>query len=173
MAATKRMQNRCKKCAYTWYPRGKNLSLKCPSCGSNEVGFVGGGIFLFALIIVGLYVFGGDKHPQSTEVPAISPAPAFASDSSNVGDTGAVTSGVESADSKVATEIVQSDASSPGGSVEANQTANPIETTNAKEDSLSCSVEGHAAETVSAESGKEPNSATKCHANNSVRNDLF
>jgi hypothetical protein len=33
---TKRPQNVCKKCAYTWYPRGKRLSLKCPRCGSTE-----------------------------------------------------------------------------------------------------------------------------------------
>src|SRR5471032_831930 len=38
MAATKRSQNKCKKCGYTWHPRGKNMSLKCPSCGSSEVG---------------------------------------------------------------------------------------------------------------------------------------
>jgi hypothetical protein len=111
-------------------------------------------------------VFGGDKHPESTAMPATSPSPAFASDSSNAGDTRAVTSEMESADKKVATEIVQSDASSPGGSVEATQTAKPIETTYAKEDSFPCAVEGHVAETVSSETDKEPNSGTKCHATN-------
>lgn len=35
---TKRPQNRCKQCGYTWYPRGKSVSLRCPNCGSQDVG---------------------------------------------------------------------------------------------------------------------------------------
>ncbi|MFL6675665.1 MAG: hypothetical protein ACJ8LG_20515 [Massilia sp.] len=65
MSGTKRSQNRCKKCNYTWYPRGKSLSLKCPSCGGTEVGFAGRGIGLIALVIVGIALFGGEKHPGS------------------------------------------------------------------------------------------------------------
>jgi predicted nucleic acid-binding Zn-ribbon protein len=60
------MQNKCKKCGYTWYPRGKNISRKCPGCGSNEVGYAGGGAALAALIIVGMMIFGGGKKPNST-----------------------------------------------------------------------------------------------------------
>jgi hypothetical protein len=67
----------------------------------------------------------------------------------------------------------QSDSSSSEHSVEANPTANLLETGNAKQDSLPCAVEEHAAEAVSAEPDKETNSEKKCHANNSVRNDLF
>src|SRR5438128_436932 len=29
--------NRCRSCGYTWYPRGKNVSLRCPGCGSTAV----------------------------------------------------------------------------------------------------------------------------------------
>lgn len=32
---TKRPQNRCGRCGDTWYPRGSNVSSKCPKCGST------------------------------------------------------------------------------------------------------------------------------------------
>src|SRR5436309_385556 len=34
---TKRPQNVCRSCGYSWYPRGKNVSAQCPRCGSPEV----------------------------------------------------------------------------------------------------------------------------------------
>lgn len=37
---TQRPQNRCKECAYTWFPRGRDRSLKCPNCGAGAVGIV-------------------------------------------------------------------------------------------------------------------------------------
>jgi len=43
MARTKRHQNKCKSCGYTWYPRGKDLSAECPKCGSSEVSYSGCG----------------------------------------------------------------------------------------------------------------------------------
>ena len=33
---TKRPQNICEDCKYTWYPRGKQVSLRCPRCGSTN-----------------------------------------------------------------------------------------------------------------------------------------
>lgn len=33
----KRPQNICKNCDHTWYPKGHNLSQKCPECGSQNV----------------------------------------------------------------------------------------------------------------------------------------
>jgi len=32
---TLRPQNRCSRCGYSWYPRGNNVSLRCPSCGAR------------------------------------------------------------------------------------------------------------------------------------------
>jgi hypothetical protein len=34
---TYRPQNACEDCGYSWHPRGKDLSLKCPSCSSTNV----------------------------------------------------------------------------------------------------------------------------------------
>lgn len=50
---TKRPQNVCKQCRYTWYPRGKSLSHKCPRCGSTDTG-IGCGGFGVMLFGVGL-----------------------------------------------------------------------------------------------------------------------
>ena len=35
--ATYRPKNECHRCGYTWHPRGKNRSLRCPSCGGRNV----------------------------------------------------------------------------------------------------------------------------------------
>lgn len=37
--ATKRPLNKCNNCNYTWYPRGRNLSRKCPRCHSRNVNY--------------------------------------------------------------------------------------------------------------------------------------
>lgn len=68
--ATKRSQNKCRNCKYTWYPKGKNLSLKCPGCGGTDVGYAGMGLFgqlgLGALVIGGFVIFsGGEKSVSS------------------------------------------------------------------------------------------------------------
>lgn len=34
---SKRPQNGCSACGYTWYPRGKDLSISCPNCSSRDV----------------------------------------------------------------------------------------------------------------------------------------
>lgn len=77
--ATKRSQNKCRTCKYTWYPKGKNLSLKCPGCGGSDVGYAGMGLFgqlgLGALVIGGFLVFsGGEKSvpPPGRDVNASS-----------------------------------------------------------------------------------------------------
>ncbi|MYN47646.1 hypothetical protein GTP23_21630 [Pseudoduganella sp. FT93W] len=73
MAATKRPQNKCKKCGYTWYPRGAHISLKCPSCGSSEVGFAGPGVGILALFVIAVMVFGGSKKEAPAEAPSAPP----------------------------------------------------------------------------------------------------
>ncbi len=35
------MRNECHSCRHTWFPRGHDLSDKCPSCGSDRVHFEG------------------------------------------------------------------------------------------------------------------------------------
>ena len=37
---TKRPQNFCAKCRNSWFPKGKDISLKCPNCGSAETELV-------------------------------------------------------------------------------------------------------------------------------------
>ncbi len=34
---TKRPQNQCNDCAYSWFPKGKSLSNRCPNCSSQNV----------------------------------------------------------------------------------------------------------------------------------------
>lgn len=70
---TKRPQNVCKNCGYTWYPRGKSVSLKCPKCGSGKVSLAGGGLFAGILLLIGAGVlFGGHDKPRTE---ATNPAP--------------------------------------------------------------------------------------------------
>ena len=56
--ATLRPQNKCNNCCYVWYPRGRNISLKCPNCGSNDVEPVGLGCFTQIVVytIIGILV---------------------------------------------------------------------------------------------------------------------
>src|SRR5688572_16710315 len=37
MAGTRRPMNQCRRCGYTWHPRGHNLSRSCGNCGSRDV----------------------------------------------------------------------------------------------------------------------------------------
>ncbi len=77
MAATKRSLNKCVDCKYTWYPKGKDLSARCPECASVNVKYAGMGLLgqlgMGAVIVVGLLIFSGkDKSPiQSTTNDAI------------------------------------------------------------------------------------------------------
>lgn len=65
MGSTKRPQNKCKSCGYTWYPRGKNLSSKCPNCGSQDVSIKWSWGGLAAVVIIGGALFsGGDDKPK-------------------------------------------------------------------------------------------------------------
>jgi hypothetical protein len=49
---TMRPLNECKRCNYTWHPRGKNLSLRCPNCGSRDVA-------ISPIPVVGVLAVGG------------------------------------------------------------------------------------------------------------------
>lgn len=77
---TKRPQNRCKSCGYTWYPRGKSLSPKCPNCGSGETRIVGTGL-IAGLIMLGVIaaIFG---HSNSGHTPTREPTIPVATEAS-------------------------------------------------------------------------------------------
>lgn len=67
MRATRRPQNVCKSCGYTWNPRGHNLSPNCPRCGGTKVRIVGGGIVLIiALLVLWGICTGGHKKTGET-----------------------------------------------------------------------------------------------------------
>lgn len=68
MSKTKRMQNKCKNCKYTWYPRGKDMSIKCPNCGSRNIGFSGNWIFLIFVVFIGLIAIGTYKKETTTSL---------------------------------------------------------------------------------------------------------
>jgi hypothetical protein len=53
---TKRPQNFCSSCGYSWYPRGKSVSAACPRCGSEGVTTLLGALLnvLFALLTLPL-----------------------------------------------------------------------------------------------------------------------
>lgn len=69
-------KNKCSACSYTWYPRGKALSLRCPSCDSTDVkivrmearGIGGVGIAIAALVVFAIFK-NSDKEEVSTELP--------------------------------------------------------------------------------------------------------
>ena len=70
--------NRCGDCGYTWHPRGKNVSLACPACGSRntkvDLTQAAGccGCLLFFLILIPFRsCFHGREEPPE---PAVSPA---------------------------------------------------------------------------------------------------
>jgi len=47
-----RPQNICKTCHYTWYPRGKNISHRCPRCGSTRTEMRYEGLIIAAVLIL-------------------------------------------------------------------------------------------------------------------------
>lgn len=72
MSTTKRIENKCMDCEYTWFPRGKDLSIKCPNCGNRNIGFssigrsgigysvrrlISKSLMILGVVIIGLIVF--------------------------------------------------------------------------------------------------------------------
>ena len=69
---TKRPLNRCASCGKTWYPRGSNLSSRCPSCGSDKTKLAGLGILgAVVSVLIGLVMSG---HSGSQNASANSAA---------------------------------------------------------------------------------------------------
>jgi hypothetical protein len=54
---TKRPENICGSCRYTWFPRGKDRSLICPRCGSADVRFpIDGCLLALGFLIIAPFV---------------------------------------------------------------------------------------------------------------------
>lgn len=83
MSTTKRIENKCMDCEYTWFPRGKDLSIKCPNCGNRNIGFSSIGrsgmgysmrrllsksLMIIGVVIIGFVAFGprAEKEAPST-----------------------------------------------------------------------------------------------------------
>ena len=56
--ATQRPLNKCNDCGDTWYARGRDLSHKCPYCGSTDVRYANNGGCL-GVLLVGLLILAG------------------------------------------------------------------------------------------------------------------
>lgn len=75
-----RPQNRCRNCNYTWFPRGKNLSNKCPNCGAGSVELVpvpasAGSCGCLGLLVVLVALYAVAKLPGCPSPPRSAPAP--------------------------------------------------------------------------------------------------
>lgn len=84
MSTTKRIENKCMDCEYTWFPRGKDLSIKCPNCGNRNIGFssigrsgmgysirrlLSKGLMIIGVVIIGFVAFAprAEKEAPSTK----------------------------------------------------------------------------------------------------------
>ena len=93
MSTTKRIENKCMDCEYTWFPRGKDLSIKCPNCGNRNIGFSSIGcsgmgysmrrllfksLMILGVVVIGFVVFGPrtEKEAPSAKNLATETAPA-------------------------------------------------------------------------------------------------
>lgn len=77
---TLRPQNRCKTCGYTWFPRGKSISIACPRCHGpvSQLRSIGCGTILLALgslFVVGTCVTSDHHQPVADTNPAATPKP--------------------------------------------------------------------------------------------------
>jgi len=71
MANTLRPKNVCNDCGDTWYPRGRNLSNKCPNCGSSNTRFSREGL-VGVILMVGVVCFA--VLSKEFKIPANEPA---------------------------------------------------------------------------------------------------
>ena len=72
----KHLLNRCKNCGSTWFPRGFDLSRRCPNCESVDVDFTGR-LYLGMLVVVAVAagIFWASDRPHSGAHAAVTPAP--------------------------------------------------------------------------------------------------
>ena len=70
---TKRQKNRCASCGYEWYPRGHDLSAKCPRCSNNKVKYAGPGLIATVLFAAIVLYFNKDDHQKLNPNDAAQP----------------------------------------------------------------------------------------------------
>jgi hypothetical protein len=70
----KHLLNRCKNCGHAWFPRGFDLSRKCPNCGGIDVDFTGR-FYLGILVVfaVGAGIFWATDRPHKVAKDATPP----------------------------------------------------------------------------------------------------
>ena len=117
MASTKRPQNTCKGCGYTWFPRGKSLSLKCPSCGSQDVKAAGGWGGAGILVVAAMMIFGGDKKEEKAAAPEVEAAAQVAADAA---------AAIADPATPLVAETARDEAISASASQDAPQAADPV-----------------------------------------------
>jgi hypothetical protein len=70
----KRLLNRCKNCGHTWFPRGFDLSGKCPNCAGEDIDFTGRfylGMLVALTVCAG--IFWATDRPHRTAKAATPP----------------------------------------------------------------------------------------------------
>ncbi|RDJ35582.1 MAG: hypothetical protein DWQ19_12255 [Crenarchaeota archaeon] len=75
---TKKPKNSCRVCGYTWYPRGRNVSLQCPKCKDTDVRTFQTSIVLCAIVgwLILLFILSGASAilmHSSTDYPIFLP----------------------------------------------------------------------------------------------------
>ncbi|PVX35237.1 hypothetical protein C8C92_1816 [Janthinobacterium sp. 78] len=86
MSTTKRIENKCMDCEYTWFPRGKDLSIKCPNCGNRNIGFSSIGrsgmgysmrrllsksLMILGVVIIGFVAFGPRMEKEAPSAKSL------------------------------------------------------------------------------------------------------
>jgi predicted RNA-binding Zn-ribbon protein involved in translation (DUF1610 family) len=86
MSTTKRIENKCMDCEYTWFPRGKDLSIKCPNCGNRNIGFSSLGrsgmgysmrrllsksLMILGVVVIGFVAFGPRAEKEAPSAKSL------------------------------------------------------------------------------------------------------
>lgn len=130
-----RPQNRCNNCSYTWFPRGKQRSLRCPGCSSRNIEVVQppprsssgcGPVVLVAIVILIAVVWMSSRSGSGSSTPSTAASEAVAASAggadtqsdlqpASAGDVASASQEAMPASDTPSTSDVASDASTSGG----------------------------------------------------------
>lgn len=127
---TKRPQNVCGSCGYTWYPRGKSVSLKCPKCGGGKVKIAGGGVFLAILA----FVFFSSTH-HDKDASQVNESTVTSSQSAQVAQEQAIAP-LKKNELPVAPPVQESTSTKPAEALNEDDTTPPGQKCEVKKDSF-------------------------------------